>query len=203
MTTSNDPDQIRRDIEVTRAGLSNDVNALSDKVSPTQIMDRQKTKISGAARSVKESIMGSADSATSSAEGALSTVGDKVGALGDAAGEAPGAVKSKTRGNPMAAGLIAFGAGLLVASMFPASEKETQAATALKEKAQPLVEEVTSVAKEAAGHLQEPVQNALESVKSTATDAVDTVKDEAGSAKDDVQGQAMDAKDSVQSARGN
>jgi ElaB/YqjD/DUF883 family membrane-anchored ribosome-binding protein len=194
MTTSNDPDQIRREIEATRAGLSNDVNALSDKVNPTQIVERQKSKITGAARSVKESIMGSADSATSSAQSAVSSVGDAVS-------DAPATVKSKTRGNPLAAGLIAFGAGVLVSSLFPASEKESQAAAALKEKAQPLVDEVTSVAKEAAAHLQEPAQNALESVKSTATDAVDTVKDEAGSAKDEVKGQAVDAKDSVQQAR--
>ncbi|MCW2620465.1 MAG: hypothetical protein JWL64_67 [Frankiales bacterium] len=201
MTTSNDPDQIRREIEATRAELSSDVNALSDKVSPAQIAERQKAKISGAARSVKESIMGSADSATSSAQSALSTVQDKVGSVGDAVSEAPGTVKAKARGNPLAAGLIAFGAGALIASLFPASEKESQAAAAIKEKAQPLVEEVTSVAKEAAGHLQEPAQNALESVKSTATDAVDTVKDEAATAKDDVQGQALDAKDSVQESR--
>ncbi len=194
MTTSNDPDQIRREIEATRAELSNDVNALSDKVSPAQIAERQKAKISGAARSVKESIMGTADSATSSAQGALSTVQEKVG-------DTPGAVTSKTRGNPLAAGIIAFGAGLLVSSLFPASQKETEAAAALKEKAQPLVEEVTSVAKEAAGHLQEPAQNALESVKSTATDAVDTVKEEAGSATEDVKGQAADAKDAVQDSR--
>lgn len=192
MTTSNDPDQIRRDIEATRAGLSADVNALSDKVSPAQIAARQKTKIAHAASSVKDSIMGSAESATSTAQDALSSVGDT-----------PSAVKSKTRGNPLAAGLIAFGAGVLVSSLFPASEKESQAAVALKEKAQPLVEEVTSVAKETAGHLQEPAQNALESVRSTATDAVDTVKDEAGSAADDVKGQAQDAKDSVRNARDN
>lgn len=201
MTTSNDPDQIRREIEATRAGLSNDVNALSDKVSPAKIAERQKNKITGAAQSVKESIMGSADHATSSAQGALSTVGDKVGAVGDAVSDAPSTVKTKTRGNPLAAGLIAFGAGVLVASLFPASEKETQAAATLKEKAEPLVSEVTSVAKEAAGHLQEPAQNALESVKSTATDAVETVKGEADAAKDDVKGQALDAKDSVQESR--
>ena len=125
MTTSNDPDQIRREIEATRAELSNDVNALSDKVSPEKIVERQKKKISGAARSVKESIMGSADSASSTAQGAVSAVGDKVSAVGDAVSDAPSAVKSKTRGNPLAAGLIAFGAGMLVSSLFPASEKET------------------------------------------------------------------------------
>ena len=54
---SNDPDEIRRQIEATRSGLSDDVNALSDKVSPTQIAKRQRDKLMGTAQSVKESIM--------------------------------------------------------------------------------------------------------------------------------------------------
>ena len=193
MTTSNDPDEIRRQIEATRAGLSDDVNALSDKVSPSQIAKRQKEKVAGTVQSVRDSIMGSADSAKS-------TAGNAVSAVGDAVSDAPGVVASRTKGSPLAAGLIAFGAGLLVSSLFPATQKEAQAATAIKEKAEPLVSEVQAVAKEAAGNLQEPAQHALESVKSTATDAVDTVKDEGASAAEDVKGQAQDAKDSVQQA---
>ena len=191
MTTSNDPDEIRRQIEMTRAGLSDDVNALSDKVSPSQIAKRQKEKVTGTIRSVKESIMGSADSAKESTGNVLATVG---GAVSDA----PNMVASKTKGSPLAAGMIAFGVGLLASSLFPATQKEAQAATALKEKAEPLVAELQDAAKEAAGNLQEPAQNALESVKSTATEAVDTVKEETSGAAEDVKGQVQDAKDTVQ-----
>ena len=38
---SNDPDAIRAQIEATRAGLSDDVNELGEKVSPSQIAKRQ------------------------------------------------------------------------------------------------------------------------------------------------------------------
>ena len=191
MTTSTDPDEIRRQIEATRAGLSDDVNALSDKVSPGRIVQRQRDKIIGTATTVKDRVMGSAEDAKDTAGQAVSTVQDTVTG-------APAKVKSQTKGSPMAAGLIAFGAGLLVSSLFPASQKEAQAAAALKEKAEPLIDEVTAVAKETAGNLQEPAQQALESVKSTATDAVDTVKEEGTAAVTDVKDQAQDAKDTVQ-----
>jgi hypothetical protein len=39
--TSNDPDQIRREIERTQAALSNDVDALTEKVSPAAIAQRR------------------------------------------------------------------------------------------------------------------------------------------------------------------
>ena len=36
MTTSNDPDEIRAEIENTRAALSNDVDALTDTANPEE-----------------------------------------------------------------------------------------------------------------------------------------------------------------------
>jgi len=188
---SNDPDVIRAQIESTRAGLSDDVNELGQKVSPGQIAKRQGDRIKGAAVSVKDRVMGSADAATSGA-------GDAMSSVGDAVSQAPGKVARGTQGSPVAAGLIAFGTGLLVASLFPASRPEAQAAALVREQAQPLVEGATDTAKEIAGNLQEPAQQALESVKSTAADAVDTVKDEGAAAAADVKDQAQDAKATVQ-----
>ncbi len=196
MTTSSDPDEIRAQIEATRAGLSREVNELGDKVNPATIVQRQRDKVvdtvKGSVLGVKDHIMGSADEVKSSTGTAVSTVQDAVAG-------APGKVTRQAKGNPMAAGLIAFGAGLLVAGLIPASKKEAQAASALKEQAQPLLGHLTSTMKDAAGHLQEPAQQALESVKSTATGAVTAVKDEGTSAAGDVKAQAQDAKDAVQS----
>ena len=191
MTTSNDPDVIRAQIEATRAGLSNDVNELGDKVSPGQVAKRQKDKVTGAVMGVKDHIMGSAVTRNRLPADALSSVGDAVSGT-------PGKLAQQTKGSPLAAGLIAFGAGLLLSGLIPASRPEAQAAAAIKEKAQPLVDQLTEAGKDAAGNLQEPAQQALESVKSTATDAVGTIKDESPSAADDVKGQALDAKDTVQ-----
>ena len=188
---SNDPDAIRAQIEATRAGLSNDVNELGDKVRPAQIAKRQREKVRGSVMTVKDHIMGSAQDAKSS-------TGDAMSSVGDAVSDAPGRIAQQTKGSPLAAGLIAFGTGLLLSALIPASKPEARAAAAIKDQAQPLVEQLTSSAKDAAGNLQEPAQQALESVKSTATDAVDTVKEEGASAAGDVKDQAQDAKDTVQ-----
>jgi len=190
---SNDPEQIRREIERTRLELSDNVNALGDKVNPGSIAKRQVSRVRGAATSVKDAVLGSASDAADSGQQVANT-------MGDAVSNAPSAVARKAQGSPIAAGLIAFGAGLLVSSLLPASQAEQQAAEKVKNSAQPLVDDLTDTAKEVAGNLKEPAQQAMDEVKSTATDAAATVKDEASSAADDVKSQAQDSKETVQQA---
>ena len=151
---SDSPEAIRADIEQTRRELGSDVDALADKVSPSKIVDRQTDKVKQAFGSVRERVMGAADdagSAVSDAGGAVVDVKDRVVA--------------KAEGNPIAVGLIAFGAGLLLASLIPASTKEKEIAADVKEQAQPLVDTVTDAAKEVGEHLKEPAQEAAAAVK--------------------------------------
>ena len=54
---SNDPEQIRREIERTRSELSDNVNALGDKVNPGSIAKRQVGRVRGAAVSVKDAVL--------------------------------------------------------------------------------------------------------------------------------------------------
>jgi gas vesicle protein len=188
-----DPEQIRREIDRTRTELSDNVNALGDKVNPGSIAKRQVGRVRGAATSVKDAVMGSASDAADTGQQVATT-------MGDAVSNAPNAVARKAQGSPIAAGLIAFGAGLLVSSILPASRVEQQTAETIKDTAQPMVDDLTDTAKEVAGNLKEPAQQAMEEVKSTATDAAATVKDHATSAADDVKSQAQDSKDTVQHA---
>src|SRR6478672_5667658 len=176
---TNNPDEIRREIEDTRGRLSNDVNALTETVSPSNVARRQADKVAGVATSVKERVMGTADDLRSTGSDAASAVGEAPGAAADKA-------RTKTQGNPLAAGLIALGAGWLVGSMLPASEKEKQAASTLKDKAEPLIEEAKSVAQDTAQELKEPAQQAAASVKTAATDAAGTVTEEGKATADDV-----------------
>ncbi|MFJ5697491.1 DUF3618 domain-containing protein [Arthrobacter sp. NPDC093139] len=115
-----------------------------------------------------------------------------------AVADAPHQAALKTQGNPLAAGLIAFGAGLLVSSLIPPSRKEREAADALKTAAEPVTTQLTGAAKEVAEGLKEPAQEAMENVKTTASDAVQHVKDEGQAAASDVKSSASDAKDHVQ-----
>jgi ElaB/YqjD/DUF883 family membrane-anchored ribosome-binding protein len=189
-----DPSQIRAEIERTRGNLSADVNALTDSVSPGNVARRQADKARGAAVGVKDKVMGTAGSATSRTSSAASSVSDSIT-------EAPDSVSAHTRGNPLAAGLIAFGAGLLLGSLMPASQKETELAGAVKDNASTLAQPITEAAKSVAGELKAPAQEAVEAVKSTATEAAATVKEEGTSTVQDVKGDAMDAKDAVQNSR--
>ena len=220
MTTS-DPEVIRRQIEDTRRELSYDVDALNEKVNPARVVDRRVTAAKGRIASVKEKVMGSAHDTTSSAQGMASNAAGSVqGAASSAAGtvqdaassaagaiqQAPDAVVRQTQGNPLAAGLIAFGVGWLVSSLLPASEKEKQLAqqaeSAVREHKDAILEPAKQAAQEIGEQLKPAAQEAVESVKSTAQDAAATVKEEGQSAAADVQGQAAQSKQKVQSKSG-
>jgi gas vesicle protein len=198
MTTSNDPDQIRAEIERTRANLSNDVNQLTDTVTPSHVAKRQVDKARGAVSGVKERVMGTAGDLHSGASDKASHLSDKASDMGSAVTGAPSTVKNRAAGNPLAAGLIAVGVGWLVGSLLPVSEREKQAATQVKDTAMPVV---SDAAKEVAENLKPAAQDAVESVKETAADAAATVKEEGKSSAQDVQGQAVDAKDTIQDSR--
>lgn len=196
---STDPDVIRADIERTRARLSSDVNSLTNEANPKTIVGRRVDRARTAVGSVKEKVMGTSSDSTSSA--ATDTLGNAASSVGDAVTSAPETVRAQTQGNPLAAGLIAFGAGALIGSLLPASAKEQQAAAKVKDAAAPVAQQLGEVAKDTAESLKEPAQQAVESVKSTAADAAATVKDEGSSAAQDVKGQAQDSAQHVQNQR--
>jgi hypothetical protein len=217
MTTS-DPEVIRRQIEDTRRELSYDVDALNEKVNPARVVDRRVSAAKGRMTNLKEKVMGSAHETTSSAQGlasnaagsvqnaassAAGTVQDAASSAAEAVQQAPDTIVRQTQGNPLAAGLIAFGVGWLVSSLLPASEKEKQLAqqaeTAVRENKDALLEPAKQAAQEIGDQLKPAAQDAVESVKATAEDAASTVKEEGKSAAADVQGQAQQAKTTVQS----
>jgi gas vesicle protein len=227
MTTSNDPDEIRADIERTRATLSDDVDDLAQSVKPTSVARRQVDKVKDAVGNVKDRVMGSDedDYSTSSTVGdkasaakdavadrayaakdavadkayaAKDTMSEKASDAADAVREAPATLKRKAQGNPLAAGVIAFGLGMLVSSLIPSSEKERQAVSTLQENLEPVKQKATEVARDMGESLKPAAQEAAESVKSTAQEGVESVKQEGQSAAQDVKGQARDSKDTVQ-----
>jgi uncharacterized protein YjbJ (UPF0337 family) len=217
--TSSDPDIIRRQIEDTRRELSYDVDALNEKVNPARVVDRRVTAAKGRLTSVKERVMGSAQDTAGSAHGmasnaagsvqgaassAVGSVQDAASTAADAVQQAPQQIKQQTQGNPMAAGLIAFGVGWLVSSLLPASQKEMQLAqqaeSAVREHKDTLLEPAKQAAQEIGEQLKPAAQDAMESVKATAQDAASTVTEEGKSAAQDVKGQAKDSKQKVQSS---
>lgn len=210
---STDPDQIRREIEATRNSLSSDVDALAYKVSPGRIVDDRKQRARNALQNVRDKVMGTASDLGHGTGHAAHSVGDRASSVasavgegahaaastvGDAAQRAPQVIRRKSEGNPIAAGLIAFGVGMLVSSLIPASRREQELAAQVKEKAGEhsgvVKEKLGRVAGELREELREPAQHATESLRSTAQDAVHAVRDDTRSA-------ARDVKDSAQQSR--
>jgi gas vesicle protein len=218
MTTSNDPDEIRADIERTRAALSNDVDDLADSVKPQNVAQRQVDKVKDVAGSIKDRVMGSdedydsgsavgtvrdkaydaRDAVADRAYAARDAVSEKASDARDAVRQAPTAMKRKAQGNPLAAGVIAFGLGMLVSSLIPSTEKEREAVSRLQDNLEPVKEKASEVARDVADNLRQPVQEAAESVRTTAQEGVENVKQEGQSAAQDVKDQAQESKETVQ-----
>ena len=195
--TTDDPEVIRRHIDSTRADLSRNVDALTEKVSPGRVVGRNVEKAKSKMTSVKESVMGSDDPYDHGAVGSAGAKASSVASsVGDTAAAAPSVARRKTQGNPLAAGLVAFGIGWLASSLVPASQKEQQAAGAVKDAASEHSEALMAPLKESAtaakDNLAAPAQDAVTAVKDSAADAAGTVKDEASAARHDVAGSARD-----------
>lgn len=203
-TRHDDPEAIRRDIESTRTELSRNVDALTEKVSPGRVVGRRVDRAKDGFTSMKERVMGSSTSAHDN--GPVGSVRDQASSVAssvrETAGQSPTFAREKAQGNPLAAGLVAFGVGWLASSMLPATKKEQEAADAAKDMAGEHSDALTTPLKEAAGgakdNLAGPVQDAVQAVRDRATDAAGAVRAEASSAADDVAGSARHAKDSVQ-----
>src|SRR3954454_1005146 len=215
--TSSDPDVIRRQHDASRANLSYEVDALNEKVNPTRVVDRRvgrakstvtglKDRVFGAAHETGQHASGTASNVAGNVQGAASTASENVSNAAssamDAVQSAPQTIQRQAQGNPLAAGVIAFGVGWLVSSLLPTSEKEkqlaSQAESAVRDHSQPLVDQAKNVAQEIGDNMKPVAQDAVQSVKETAQEGVQTVKAEGQSAASDVQGTAQDAKQTVQ-----
>jgi len=206
---SSNPDEIRSDIEQTQQNLSTDVDALTEKVSPPRIMERRVERTRSAVTTMKDRIMGGAADRTSTTGGTLSssassakdTLTSTASSAVDAASATPDMARRRVQGNPLAAGLIAFGAGWLLSSLLPATEPEQQVASQIKDlamdKGRPLAQELSQAGQEAAQELRESAQQRAQSIQETVTDAASTVGEQAQSQAADVAGHAQDARQRV------
>jgi ElaB/YqjD/DUF883 family membrane-anchored ribosome-binding protein len=191
---SNDPDQIRAEIAQTRGDLSTNINTLADEIRPSTMVHRQTQKVRTRAGRLKDRVMGSASDTASSVQ---SSTQSAVASAEQAVEQAPQVVREQTQGNPMAAGLVAFGIGMVVASLMPPSEKEREAAAKVKEKAEPLAQEAGDTAKEVAQNLKEPARAAARSVKDAAAEGAQQVRQEGQNAAVDVRDDARQAAQTV------
>lgn len=200
-------EELRQEIEQTRDHLGGTLDAIGDRVIPGRVVERKVNKVRQSLDRARTTVMGAkdqgADRGRARVGAVTSTVGDTAGSLADTAGSlagsvkhAPEAVQHGTQGNPLVAGALAFGVGVLVASLLPPTEAEQSMAA---EVAEPLKQELTDMGKQVASTAQSSAQDAAEEAKSTLTDATAEVKDQATGAVQEVKATSQDAAADVKS----
>ncbi|MFG1676979.1 DUF3618 domain-containing protein [Micromonospora sp. NPDC049282] len=200
---TSDPDQIRAEIEATRGDLSANVDALTHKASPKRAVTAPISKARGRLGRAIDTIMGTArhtHTADTLSSGAHHS-NDALTAAGQHARALPQASRQHTQGNPLAAGLIAFGAGLLASSLVPPSNTEQQVAGRLKQQAQehsgPVKKHAADIAHQAQDNLRGPAHNAADAIKNIATSGVAEVRDQGSQAARHLSDEARHSKDAL------
>jgi hypothetical protein len=98
-------------------------------------------------------------------------VGDIAGSVTHGVQQAPQMIAQQTRGNPLAAGMIAFGVGLLTASLLPTPQIMQRTGERIRDNAADVLEP-----------LAEPAQRLKDDLSTSVGEAVDQVKHTAGPA---------------------
>jgi gas vesicle protein len=194
-----EPDRIKDDIETTRSELTRNVDALADRTMPNRVVRRGWDDLKEKVHGMSEKVMGtprdmahSAKDTTQSAAGSVQEATARAGEVAsDVAGtirRAPQTLARQAQGNPIAAGVIAFGVGLLAASLVPTTDMEKRAGRQIKDNAGDLIEPMREPLAESAQQLKEgfseSVGDAAQQVKETAKGAAQTTTDQAKSSAD-------------------
>src|SRR5215207_9753327 len=108
-------EELRREIERTRGELSEDLDAIGDRVSPGRMIERRKNRVTGVWNTGRERIMGRAgdvrSNASDRAHGVTDRASDAASGAVDTLRDVPDMVMERVEGSPLAAGAVAFGVG--------------------------------------------------------------------------------------------
>ena len=114
-----------------RERMGDTLEAIGDRLSPERMVERRKAAVGQTFRNVKESVMGSPGYQEPATDRLRTQAGDVRDAATSAVQnasehvqQAPQALADQARGNPVAAGIIAFGVGVLLATLLPSSRTE-------------------------------------------------------------------------------
>ena len=166
--------QLKTELERHRSEVTADLEALGDRVSPGRIVDRRRAQMRRSATRIKDRVMGPA---THPAQ----AMRNQAGEIAETVSDAPEMARRQVSGNPIAAGVIAFAAGVLVASMLPESEPEQRLAERVEPQLAEAVGQTREAAMEAAQNLKPAAEDAARDVASRTRDSADEVKERATS----------------------
>jgi len=199
--------QLRNEAADRRDAIARDVELVTDRVAPGRIAERQKAKFGQSVGNARNRVFGSpepsqtrftealSDSSDSSSSESPSLSEKASGALENVKETTPDSVGEFTEGNPLAAGLIGLGVGLLAATLIPSTREEQQIADKTQDRIDSAATEIARSGQSAAENIQPAVTESATSVKESAVASADSVKGDAKSAADEVKDTAKSVKD--------
>jgi ElaB/YqjD/DUF883 family membrane-anchored ribosome-binding protein len=161
--------RVRSEIDDTREHLGQTVEAISDRVSPSRIIERRKESTTKSLRGLRDRVMGSAHDSKDH-------IADSAGSALEHVRDAPGAVAHRTEGSPLAAGGVAFAVGILAAALWRPTEPERHAVEKITDAAPDLTAELTAMGTEAVDTIKHEAHDAAEELKTSAADAGSSLK---------------------------
>ncbi|MGH2702085.1 MAG: DUF3618 domain-containing protein [Actinomycetota bacterium] len=187
-------EELREDIDQKRDDIAYTVDQIQNRMSPGRVTARGRYRMRRWWIDTKDGLLGN-DELNYPWEGSSQRVSQRVGAVADQASEmisgageavaqAPKMLRQQTKGNPVAAGLVAFGGGLLVGSILPETRTERQAARRLEPMVADVVSDATETGREIAEDVKTSASEAMEEVKDTASAAAESMKEETAAAID-------------------
>ncbi|MGE0731364.1 MAG: DUF3618 domain-containing protein [Acidimicrobiia bacterium] len=163
-----DTAQLRQEIDQTRRHMTMTADAIEDRVVPSRIIERRRNRIRAGLADARDRVMGVPKHLGDGLAGSGHSVRDEAGSVVEQ-------VEHRAENNPFGAGILAFGVGMLAATLLPPTEPERQAG---------------AKAREAGGSLREPMQEAAHELadvaRSRGGEAVEAVKESGSEAAGNV-----------------
>jgi hypothetical protein len=188
-----DPEQMRARIEQQRGEITHTVDQIGNRVSPSHIVARRQDRMRRRFTDWRDLVFGNDQpdyrrrdddryrfpANPDSDSGMRDRAGEAASHATSAVQQAPSAVRRQTRGNPLAAGAVALGAGWLIGSLLPESRSERRSLQRMQPQLAEAAAEARDEARGLAEDLREPTRQAADNVKGAGSRAADEVKGKA------------------------
>lgn len=167
-------EELRRDMDERRSAISDTVDQIENRVNPGHVAARQRHKVTTRVTQWKDTIMGQPTDG-----GKTDRVSERAGEFAESVRHAPETLERRTKGNPIAVGLIAVGAGALIASLLPETRQERRMARSMGPEIRQAADEVKDVGKDIADDARQSVEEGMQRVQEGARSAGQEVADDA------------------------
>ncbi|HVL99878.1 MAG TPA: hypothetical protein VM324_11360 [Egibacteraceae bacterium] len=195
-----EPQELRHDIAHAREGAQATIGRIEERVSPRRIGGRGTARLRGAWGGARDRVMGSPQvmriNETGSAQGG-SRLEDVTGDISARVDQLEEKGRRHYQGNPLAVGLVAFGAGALIGSLLPDTQPERKISGDLKQRLAPVGQELKQAGQEVAQDLRQEAQTKIEDVKGTASEAAEAVKEDARDAAEELRDESAGRAENV------